>query len=223
MGHDRDHAARHKAGGGDAIKLDEFDTPSAGADLDAQVGLHGLMPAADGNPDHVYCGDMVQRVFPGLADYALLQEEQLAGVDGDAFAAGDWRTRALSNKYYDPSDYVTLVAPRFSLTAGLYFVMAEAAATAVGVNRLRIWSTTRGQLLIGQNANAFAATVVGVNIDTACRAIVVGQLLLPVSEIFELQHRGASTGDFGTSVGWGDNEVYSTLQIWRLRDDSAPS
>jgi len=219
MAHDKTHASSHMLGGGDAIKLDELDTPSAGTALDAATGLHGLMPAPGGNPLYVYCGDAVQRPLPGFSDYAQLEDQEAANTAGAALAAGDWRTRTLNTKIYDPNGFCTLGANRFTLPAGLYYVSAQATANSVGVNRLRIWSTTRGQLLLGMDADAFVGTVVGVTINTSCSALLQGQLLAATTETFELQHRAASSGTFGLPTGW-DTEVYAVLQIIRLRDDT---
>ena len=40
------HAARHKSGGADVIKLDEFGAPTDNTNLDATTAAHGLMPKA---------------------------------------------------------------------------------------------------------------------------------------------------------------------------------
>ncbi|QLH37721.1 MAG: hypothetical protein HWD60_00145 [Defluviicoccus sp.] len=44
-----EHAASHKAGGGDAVRLDEFAAPTDVATLNASASAHGLCPKLSGN------------------------------------------------------------------------------------------------------------------------------------------------------------------------------
>lgn len=51
------HAASHKAGGSDAIKLDEFAAPTDVLTLNASTSAHGLLPKLDGTTTNFLRGD----------------------------------------------------------------------------------------------------------------------------------------------------------------------
>lgn len=46
------HAANHKTGGSDAIKLDELAATTDNTNLNASTGAHGLLPKLSGNAAH---------------------------------------------------------------------------------------------------------------------------------------------------------------------------
>jgi len=79
------HAASHKTGGSDAIKLDELDTPTDNTNLNATTAHHGLLRKLDNYADHYLngqgnwstpsgAGDMLKSVYDadddGIVTYA---------------------------------------------------------------------------------------------------------------------------------------------------------
>ena len=204
MSHTEDHAARHKDGGGDPIKLDELAAPDNSSALNVSAAAHGLCPILPDDAGLVLNGKGLWTTPPGsLADYVQLQDQKTSGTDPGSFGSGTWRTRDLNARLYDPNGFSSLVANRFSLLKGLYYIVAHADAHQVSTNRLRIWSVTRGQLLIGMSACAVRKTVYDQHVNGSDQAIVAGQLEVTVSwEAFELQHRCTTSGYFGVASDW---------------------
>jgi hypothetical protein len=62
------HAASHKSGGYDSVKLDEFAAPTNVTTLNSTVGAHGLLPRLSGSPSDALLGD---GTWGALSVYAL--------------------------------------------------------------------------------------------------------------------------------------------------------
>lgn len=104
------HSSRHAAGGIDALKLDDLDTPDDNTDLDATTGRHGLMSKADktkldGLPTTISGGNIhiVSSGAPGVGvgvngDVALvLASQETYYKTGGAWALFGQQAKAVSN------------------------------------------------------------------------------------------------------------------------------
>jgi hypothetical protein len=221
MPHTEDHAARHKTGQPDVIKLDELGAPTNNTDLNASITAHGLCPLLPNDATKSVNGGGAWTVGANpFLDYCEVQDQRVLGTEYGDISSGAWRTRVLNTELYDPNNFCALAANRFTLTKGLYFIEAMAFSTQTSGNRVRIWSATRGSLLLGMNVkseychNAFGSTYAG------AVAHVSGQITVTAAtEAFELQHRVQRTGAGGIATGW-DVEVYAIVKIFRLRADA---
>lgn len=221
MAHTEDHATRHKTGGADVIKLDEFGSPTDNTNLNVSTSAHGLCPKLPNDATKTLdgTGNWTAGANPFL-DYAEVRDERALGTDYGSISNGDWRTRTLQTKKYDPNNFCSVAANRFTLTKGLYYICAHADARGVDLHRLRIWSTTRGSLLLGMNGKAGHETVISQRVDNGDQLIVTGQIeISAATETFELQHRVQRNSSGGDASGW-DTEVYAIVQIFRLRADA---
>jgi len=221
MAHTEDHAARHKTGQPDVIKLDELGAPTNNTDLNASITAHGLCPLLPNDATKTLNGVGAWTVGANpFLDYCEVRDERVLGTNYGDINSGVWRTRVLQTEKYDPNNFCTLAANRFTLTKGLYYISAHADARGVDLHRLRIWSATRGSLLLGMNGKAGHETVLSQRVDSGDQLLVTGQIeITAATEAFELQHRVQRNGSGGDAGGW-DVEVYAIVQIFRLRADA---
>ncbi len=147
--------------------------------------------------------------------YARLEEQQPDGVNGGTFTSGAWRTRQLNTVAVDKGGFVTLNNAAITLPAGTYYGRAMAMGYRVNRHRLRLFNTDDGTTLaLGAVAVADSGTVDG---GYAALSTV---FTLSASKTLELQHRCVTTqatNGFGRASGWGDVEIYASLELWRLK------
>jgi len=222
--HNRDHGSRHFSAGADAIKLDQLAAPDDNTNLNTTTGAHGLCPKLPGDGAKMLNGLGQWSTVGGMADYAEIRHEETAGTGAGSFNAGDWRTHKLNVEKYDPNGFVTLLSNRFTLTRGTYILTGFGyGAGGTEHHRARIWSTTRGTLLLGLYARAERDHSAYASVDCGAVAVVTGLIEITTdTETFELQMRCVHNGNFGESTGW-DTEVYAIVQIWRASVGSSSS
>lgn len=76
------HAASHQAGGGDAIKLDDFAAPDDNTDLDATTGAHGLLPKLGGGTTNFLRADGTWAAPAGGGGGFTAYEEEFTAAAG---------------------------------------------------------------------------------------------------------------------------------------------
>src|ERR1051325_2930096 len=113
------HAATHKSGGTDPIKLDELALPTDVTTLNVSTGQHGLAPKLDGNAAHFLNGTGSYTTPAGgggggdaltsnpLSQFASTTSAQLAGVLSDEQGTG----AVVMKSYVDGLKLDTVAAP----------------------------------------------------------------------------------------------------------------
>lgn len=146
-------------------------------------------------------------------DYALLRDEKSNGTNGGTFTAGARRTRVLNTKVVDEIG-ITLSSNQFTLPAGTYIVRGHAPALQGG--RHKAWL---------RNITDSSDTIIGTADDnTQCFAnsstsFLRGKFTLVATKTFEIQHQMLGTRNntgFGAASSFGDNEVYTTIEITKI-------
>ncbi len=146
-------------------------------------------------------------------EYALLRDEKSNGTNGGTFTAGARRTRVLNTKVVDEIG-ITLSSNQFTLPAGTYIVRGHAPALQGG--RHKAWL---------RNITDSSDTIIGTADDnTQCFAnsstsFLRGKFTLVATKTFEIQHQMLGTRNntgFGAASSFGDNEVYTTIEITKI-------
>jgi hypothetical protein len=155
---------------------------------------------------------LIRKASSSAWDYAKLSDVKADGTNGGTFTLGAYQTRTL-NTVSDAVGFVTLAANQFTLQSGVYYINASAPAYLVDFHKARIQNiTSTSTALLGSVA---LADSVG---NGSGDAIVSGEITITAEATFELQHQcltTVATTGFGRATSFGDNEIYSVVEIWR--------
>jgi len=146
------------------------------------------------------------------ASYAKLADEKATTTNGGTFTQGAWQTRDIAEKI-DPDNIVIVSGNQITLGTGTYRVIGFCPAYSCGHHQARLYNITNGTVLI-VGTSEYAAN----SDSTVSSSKVVGRFTLSGTKVLELQHRCAATQattGFGGANGFGLNEVYSVLEIWK--------
>jgi len=149
-----------------------------------------------------------------LGDYAFLEGSYASGVQEGGCTTGTWTTRVVNATISSSGSAISLNASQITLTPGSYHVFASAGGRALGTHRIRLRN-------ISDNSDALVGTSEESNVaDTVTiRSFVNGVITITASKTFEVQHRCQTTyaGAYGYPSTFGINEVYTTVQIRRIK------
>lgn len=160
-------------------------------------------------------GDVDLSVSSGASSYARIIESQTSGTDGGTFTLGAYRTRVLNTVAEDDDSIVTsLSSNQFTLAAGTYRIRAMAPGAFVDHHKARLQNITDGTTeILGTSADSTSTSSRHTN-----HSYVLGRFTIASSKTFELQHRCSVTGStvgFGESCGFGDDEIYTVVELWK--------
>lgn len=144
--------------------------------------------------------------------YASIQDQKASGTSGGTSVSGSWLARDLNTIVESNITGLSLASNSIQLPAGTYYAEASSAFLNV-TGRLRIYNNTDATTLaLGFNeySNSGASPL------TRCTAS--GKFTLSGTKTISLQYRAASNtgGGLGTAYGYGENEIYSEIRIWKL-------
>lgn len=144
--------------------------------------------------------------------YASIQDQKASGTSGGTSVSGSWLARDLNTIVESNITGLSLASNNIQLPAGTYYAEASSAFLNV-TGRLRIYNNTDATTLVlgfNEYSNAGASPL------TRCTAS--GKFTLSGTKTISLQYRAASnTGSgLGTAYGYGENEIYSEIRIWKL-------
>ncbi len=152
------------------------------------------------------------------SDYIWIQEEQTTGTDGGDFNTGAWQTRVLNTEKSDEGGYATLSSNQITLMAGTYYVRASAPGLRVDSHQARLYNVTDGTTMLTGTSAYIANAGTGHALD---RSHINGQITLAASKTLELQHRcetSYATLGLGVGANFGETEVFSVIELWRIGD-----
>ncbi|MER9706028.1 hypothetical protein NKJ10_17530 [Mesorhizobium sp. M0204] len=147
----------------------------------------------------------------GAAD-AVLEDRKLSGVAGGNFISGAFRPRTLNTKSYDPAGIITLAGDEFTPSVNCR-VRWRAPACAVAAHVSRLFNVTDG-VTVASGSGAEADS--GPNAQTDS----VGWGTAVAGKAYRLEHWATNTRNtfgFGVSVGSGESELYTSVEIWRTQ------
>ena len=132
------------------------------------------------------------------------------GTNGGTFEKDIWTTREL-NTIEGNVDFASLSNNVITLQPGKYIIDVRAPSCDVGSNQIRLRNLTTNEYILGMNTYSTGGIMVMSNINQ----------YLTLDEIteFSIQHictiRSRNIG-FGRAVGYGTNEIYTTVFIQKI-------
>jgi hypothetical protein len=145
--------------------------------------------------------------------HILLEDQRTSGTNGGTATSGSDQVRTINTEVYDVFNLCSLSSNQFTLSAGTYWIEANAACTTCALNQILIWNATGStELLRGMSCNNNAASF------GTSQATLSGKYTIAASQACELRHRVSSTqanNGFGLPCSFG-TERYAQLRFWRI-------
>lgn len=146
------------------------------------------------------------------------------GTSEIATSANVWFTRALNTTVYNGISGCSLsntgAGSQIILPPGTYYVrvIAPTGIRSTSPNQaeshkiLLYNNTTAANLIMGSsNQNNSAAAANPIN-----HALLQGSFTLSIESTIKILHRTSGTGSFGDATSFGDDEIYTTITIFKL-------
>ena len=154
-------------------------------------------------------------VLDNFQDVAIFNEQQSSGTAGGGFTSGSYVKRTLNTTIVNNITGCSIASSVITLPAGTFSVQAWAPAFSVNSHKTRLQNTTAATT-IALGMNAFSGNAASY---AETHSFVNCVFTLSVSSTIELQHRcqdTKTTNGLGVICTFGDNEVYSQIQIARI-------
>lgn len=166
---------------------------------------------------HTTPADLLAYVSPTLQTkikYAKLSHTVASGSSGGTFSNGSFQTAPINTEDADADSIVTLSGNAFTLQAGTYQVWIASVVYAVNLHQAKLRNTTDGaDTLLGTSEFANQTyTMSG-------QSIIAGSFTIAGAKTFEVQHRCSatrSTDGWGLDAGFGINNVFRIVEIWKV-------
>ena len=147
---------------------------------------------------------------------AYFRDEKPSGTAGGDFNTGAWRTRVLNTTVVNTISGCVLSSNQVTLTAGTYWIQAEAPALNVTEHRVLFYNVTDSSNAVLGTSGAYLAAV---TVNAGGVARLEGPITIAGTKVFELRHRCSTTratNGLGIPNGYGEVEVYANLWIWKV-------
>lgn len=145
---------------------------------------------------------------------ALIEDQKTTGTNGGTCTAGAWNTRVLNTIVFDPDSIVSLSSNQITLGAGTYILKATCPAYGTNQHQTRLRNITDGSTTkMGSCHHTWASD------NSSDNSHLTAAFTIASSKVFEIQHRFTTSrgaGDMGLATGWGDYEVYTQVEIYKL-------
>ena len=157
-------------------------------------------------------------ILLNLSEEIIVSDEKASGVDGGSSSAGVWATRDLNTVKINTIGGASLSSDQITLPAGTYKIKASAPANNVNKHKVRLQNITDATTIeVGTSINGSTSSTADITTTHSC---IDSCFTITGTKVIELQHRCEltvpSTG-FGSGVGFGVAEVYSLVNISRVR------
>lgn len=147
-------------------------------------------------------------------DYILIEDRKSSGTDGGTFNNGAWRTRDLTTEVYDTGNHASLSSNQITLEAGTYRFRISAPAFAVNNHQAKLYNISNStDIKIGTSSYSGSTNFV------SSRSEVCGEFTISVSTLLEVRHRcgtSKATNGFGEKANFGETEIYTTVEFWKV-------
>lgn len=141
----------------------------------------------------------------------LLRDARGSGTGGQALAATTFNLRELNGVIGD--NFTSLASNVFTLQPGVYIIEASVPASAgAGLNQARLVSSPSTPVVVVSGTSANAATN-----GSGSVSVIYHRITIASPTDFGIQHWVASASAGGTAVGSGEDNIYTTVQITKLR------
>lgn len=146
--------------------------------------------------------------------YAKLSDTKTANTGGGTFTSGAWQTRVINTEDSDVDNIVSVSGNQFTLVSGTYLIRATAPAYAVDRHKARLRNMTDSSTtLVGSSAYSSNGS------SSAEPSIIEGRFTIAAAKAFEIQHQcqtTVATLGFGVESNFGESEVYTIIELWKI-------
>jgi len=179
------------------------------------VSLDGVTLEFDGSsPKKIRVkngGITTDKLASGVAfgSQVLLAHEVSSGTASGAITTGGWRTRPLNAQKRNVNGVLlALASNQFRLTPGVYRAWGWSMSESTQLNQCRLYNVTAATTAI------LGSGLYSPAIEQVPSILGPGSFTVASdTDLYELQHRSSSTGTFGLPVSFGENEIYSVLEL----------
>lgn len=158
----------------------------------------------------------------GETPYILIQDIKSSGTNGGTFTSGSFQTRTLNTVTADRFGIlISFSSNQFTLPAGTYRILAESPAFLTDRHQARLMNISDSAVMLNGTSSYNSSS--GTQAQTT--SIVRGIVAIASQKTFELQHRcsvTAATNGLGIAANYGNNEIYSSVEIWLISGPPLP-
>jgi hypothetical protein len=144
--------------------------------------------------------------------YVIISDLKTSGTNGGSFVTGSWVTRTLNTLSENTTSGISISSNQITIGSGSYVVSFFAPGYKCDSHQGRFRNITEGTTnFVGSSENTENNTV---TYSKGNDIITIGS-----STVFELQHRCQITRNadgFGVAVGFGEQELYSKVVIFKI-------
>ena len=145
--------------------------------------------------------------------YVKVSDQVASGVAAQANATGTWTTKRINTENHDDGSLCSIASNQITLAAGTYFCrIASPVHYEAGHHQARLRNITDTETaLIGSSEYQHTDHDRG----TQC-SIITGQFTIAVETVFEVQHYKAGGTAWGFPADFGEDEVYTVAEFWKV-------
>jgi hypothetical protein len=188
----------------------------------------GTLPVANGGTGLAALGTSLQVLRTNTSATALefatvsgsvfgtalfhVRDEKANGTNSGAPSAS-YTARILNTVLTNEISGASLASDQITLPAGTFYISALAPFRSVNIGKLKLRNTSdSSDTIIGTNGFSGNAT------NATCHTFLHGRFTIGSSKVFELQFQATnlSLTGLGTAASFGDVEVYTDVQIWKV-------
>lgn len=156
---------------------------------------------------------------PAGGNYLNVVDQKSSGTDGGTFTSGSWQTRDLNTVVTNEISGASLASNQITLADGTYYISASAPGYFVQNHKARLRNITHGSdEIIG--SSEFSDAAGSSPRPSTTRSFISGRLTVSGGpKDYEIQHQcnvTRATDGFGRDTGFGVNEVYTIVEIWKV-------
>lgn len=150
--------------------------------------------------------------------YAVLRTIKSSGTDAGTFTSGSWQNVEIQSGAGTGLSVLVLVAPfRFLLKKGVYIIKWRAPGYRCDDHQTRLYDYTNSAVVNrGEGSSEHSSSSGG---DQTWSHGVTTVTVTVDDTAYELQHRcqtTSSTNGMGSAVGFGINEIYASIEIYKI-------
>ena len=193
------------------INIKKRDAYFFGALLIFLVAVGFAFAWGSGNP--AVHGHDASEIQGGAIDYIKVSDQVASGVSPQANQNGAWTTKRINTINHDDGGHASIASDRITLAPGTYIASIS---SPVSVNCLRHKARLRN---IDDGVTVLVGTSEAQHDDYSRetdKSFISGQFTIATPNTFEIQHYKAAGSGWGTPSSFGEVEVYTVAEFWKI-------